>query len=123
MSTTAHSIPELNRKGLREFGLTTGGIVGVLFGAVSVNSCLAPAGITAEPGVSDATPVAVRFVFTGSPPADLAFFVVTFVCWPAFSFVTAGLPSSFRQASSSYQCCCNLGATTPRTYSTAANVR
>jgi len=27
-----HKIPELDRKGLREFGLTTGGIVGVLFG-------------------------------------------------------------------------------------------
>ena len=27
-----HSIPELDRKGLREFGLVTGGIVGGLFG-------------------------------------------------------------------------------------------
>ena len=29
---TEHPIPELDRKGLREFGLTTGGIVAVLFG-------------------------------------------------------------------------------------------
>lgn len=27
-----HTIPELDRKGLRDFGLTTGGIVAVLFG-------------------------------------------------------------------------------------------
>jgi hypothetical protein len=27
-----HAIPELDRKGLREFGLTTGGILAVLFG-------------------------------------------------------------------------------------------
>ena len=31
MSNT-HTIPELDRKGLREFGLVTGGIVAVLFG-------------------------------------------------------------------------------------------
>ena len=30
--SAAHDIPELDRKGLREFGLTTGGIVAVLFG-------------------------------------------------------------------------------------------
>ena len=30
--TAPHSIPELDRKGLREFGLVTGGIVAVLFG-------------------------------------------------------------------------------------------
>jgi hypothetical protein len=30
--SSEHKIPELDRKGLREFGLTTGGIVGVLFG-------------------------------------------------------------------------------------------
>ena len=30
--STEHTIPELDRKGLRDFGLTTGGIVGVLFG-------------------------------------------------------------------------------------------
>ena len=30
--STDHKIPELDRKGLREFGLTTGAIVGVLFG-------------------------------------------------------------------------------------------
>jgi hypothetical protein len=29
-----HKIPELDRKGLREFGLVTGGIVAVLFGLV-----------------------------------------------------------------------------------------
>jgi hypothetical protein len=29
---TTHTIPELDRKGLREFGLLTGGIVAVLFG-------------------------------------------------------------------------------------------
>jgi len=29
---TEHVIPELDRKGLREFGLVTGGIIGVLFG-------------------------------------------------------------------------------------------
>ena len=34
MSTELHSIPELDRKGLREFGLVTGGIVAVLFGLV-----------------------------------------------------------------------------------------
>ena len=32
MSTVSHSIPELDRKGLREFGLVTGSIVGALFG-------------------------------------------------------------------------------------------
>lgn len=30
--TSEHKIPELDRKGLREFGLTTGAIVGILFG-------------------------------------------------------------------------------------------
>lgn len=30
--STGHPIPELDRKGLRNFGLTTGGIVAVLFG-------------------------------------------------------------------------------------------
>jgi hypothetical protein len=30
--TTAHAIPELDRKGLRDFGLVTGSIVAVLFG-------------------------------------------------------------------------------------------
>jgi hypothetical protein len=30
--STSHPIPELDRKGLREFGLVTGGIVAVLFG-------------------------------------------------------------------------------------------
>ena len=30
--SSEHKIPELDRKGLREFGLTTGAIVGVLFG-------------------------------------------------------------------------------------------
>lgn len=30
--TSTHAIPELDRKGLRDFGLTTGGIVAVLFG-------------------------------------------------------------------------------------------
>ena len=34
MSTELHSIPELDRKGLREFGLVTGSIVGALFGLV-----------------------------------------------------------------------------------------
>ena len=34
MSTELHSIPELDRKGLREFGVVTGGIVAVLFGLV-----------------------------------------------------------------------------------------
>ncbi|MEN8130593.1 MAG: SxtJ family membrane protein [Pseudomonadota bacterium] len=29
-----HGIPELNSKGLREFGLVTGGIVAILFGAL-----------------------------------------------------------------------------------------
>jgi amino acid transporter len=32
MMSSEHKIPELDRKGLREFGLVTGGIVGVLFG-------------------------------------------------------------------------------------------
>jgi len=32
MAAQIHDIPELDRKGLREFGLTTGGIVAVLFG-------------------------------------------------------------------------------------------
>jgi hypothetical protein len=32
MNSAAHSIPELDRKGLREFGVVTGGIVAVLFG-------------------------------------------------------------------------------------------
>lgn len=32
MTNTSHTIPELDRKGLREFGLVTGGIVAVLFG-------------------------------------------------------------------------------------------
>lgn len=32
MSTTQHAIPELDRKGLRSFGITTGIIVAVLFG-------------------------------------------------------------------------------------------
>ncbi|MEQ1802087.1 MAG: SxtJ family membrane protein [Gammaproteobacteria bacterium] len=32
--TTAHDIPELDRTGLRKFGLTTGAIVAVLFGLV-----------------------------------------------------------------------------------------
>lgn len=32
--STEHAIPELDRKGLRDFGLTTGGIVAVLFGLV-----------------------------------------------------------------------------------------
>ncbi|MBL8201975.1 MAG: hypothetical protein JNK40_13495 [Chromatiales bacterium] len=30
--SSEHKIPELDRKGLREFGLVTGGIVGVIFG-------------------------------------------------------------------------------------------
>jgi hypothetical protein len=30
--SSEHKIPELDRKGLRQFGLTTGAIVGVLFG-------------------------------------------------------------------------------------------
>lgn len=30
--STGHQIPELDRKGLREFGLVTGAIIGVLFG-------------------------------------------------------------------------------------------
>jgi Saxitoxin biosynthesis operon protein SxtJ len=34
MVTTAHSIPELNPKRLREFGLVTGSVIGVLFGAL-----------------------------------------------------------------------------------------
>ncbi len=32
LMSTAHPIPVLDRKGLREFGLVTGGIVAVLFG-------------------------------------------------------------------------------------------
>lgn len=32
MATTAHSFPEPDRKGLREFGIVTGTIVAVLFG-------------------------------------------------------------------------------------------
>ncbi len=32
MTDSAHEIPDLDRKGLREFGLTTGGIVAGLFG-------------------------------------------------------------------------------------------
>ena len=32
MTNTTHTIPELDRKGLREFGLVTGGIVAGLFG-------------------------------------------------------------------------------------------
>ncbi len=32
MSSATHGIPELDRKGLREFGLVTGTIVAVLFG-------------------------------------------------------------------------------------------
>jgi len=32
MTSTSHTIPELDRKGLREFGLVTGGIVAGLFG-------------------------------------------------------------------------------------------
>ncbi len=32
MSVTDHSIPELDRKGLRDFGLVTGAIVAALFG-------------------------------------------------------------------------------------------
>ena len=32
MTSTTHTIPELDRKGLREFGLVTGGIVAGLFG-------------------------------------------------------------------------------------------
>jgi hypothetical protein len=32
MAGDTHTIPELDRKGLRDFGLTTGGIVAVLFG-------------------------------------------------------------------------------------------
>ena len=34
MSSTSHEIPELDRKGLRSFGLTTGAILCVLFGLV-----------------------------------------------------------------------------------------
>ncbi len=34
MTTAAHPIPELDRKGLREFGLTTGAIIAALFGAL-----------------------------------------------------------------------------------------
>jgi Kef-type K+ transport system membrane component KefB len=32
METSTHPFPELDRKGLREFGIVTGGIVAVLFG-------------------------------------------------------------------------------------------
>lgn len=32
MASSIHEIPELDRKGLREFGLMTGGIIAVLFG-------------------------------------------------------------------------------------------
>lgn len=32
MTDSSHLIPELDRKGLREFGLMTGGIVAILFG-------------------------------------------------------------------------------------------
>ncbi len=32
MSSSTHKIPELDRQGLREFGLVTGGIIAVLFG-------------------------------------------------------------------------------------------
>lgn len=32
--SSEHSIPELDRKGLREFGLVTGGIIAVLFGLI-----------------------------------------------------------------------------------------
>ena len=32
MMSSEHKIPELDRKGLREFGLTTGGIIAALFG-------------------------------------------------------------------------------------------
>jgi hypothetical protein len=32
MMTAPHSIPELDRKGLRDFGLVTGGIVAIVFG-------------------------------------------------------------------------------------------
>ena len=32
MAGLTHDIPELDRKGLRDFGLTTGGIIAVLFG-------------------------------------------------------------------------------------------
>jgi hypothetical protein len=34
MSTTLHAIPELDRKGLRDFGLLTGGIFAALFGVL-----------------------------------------------------------------------------------------
>ncbi len=32
MAANTHPIPELDRKGLRDFGLTTGGLIAVLFG-------------------------------------------------------------------------------------------
>ena len=32
MTNTTHTIPELDKKGLREFGLVTGGIVAAIFG-------------------------------------------------------------------------------------------
>ena len=32
MAASSHDIPELDRKGLREFGLVTGGIIAALFG-------------------------------------------------------------------------------------------
>jgi len=32
MNQSTHNIPELDKKGLREFGLITGGIVAILFG-------------------------------------------------------------------------------------------
>ena len=34
VTMATHEIPELDREGLRQFGLTTGGIVAVLFGVV-----------------------------------------------------------------------------------------
>lgn len=34
MTTTAHGIPELDSRGLRHFGITTGAIVAVLFGVL-----------------------------------------------------------------------------------------
>ncbi len=34
MAQSAHAIPELDRKGLREFGLVTGGVLAGLFGLV-----------------------------------------------------------------------------------------
>ena len=38
---TEHVIPELDRKGLREFGLVTGAIVAVLFGLFLIFAALA----------------------------------------------------------------------------------